>query len=76
MIKCNLPRLPRGVQIIEVESMSLVEKDIIFIRNFEDFKFLLGDSMTIFKLNNLLYAMTAHVAYVFDCSMKVKVKEE
>jgi hypothetical protein len=68
MIPFKLPKLPRGVQIIEVESMNLIEKDVIFVKNIDDFLFLLGDSMTVFRLNNLLYAMSAHVAYVYDAA--------
>jgi hypothetical protein len=68
MMPFKLPKLPRGVQIIEVESMNLIEKDVIFLKNIDDFLFLLGDSMTVFRLNDLLYAMSAHVAYVYDAS--------
>jgi hypothetical protein len=71
----KLPKLPRAVQIIEVESMNLIEKDVIFLKNIDDFFFLLGDSMTIFRLNNLLYAMSAHVAYVVDMDAKRKEAE-
>lgn len=65
-----MPKLPRGVQLIEVESMNLLEKDIIFVKHFEDFKFLLGDSISVLKLNNLLYAMSSNVCYVYDLAVK------
>jgi hypothetical protein len=72
MIQFRLPKLPRGVQLIEVESMNLIEKDVIFVKSIDDFLFLLGDSMTVFRLNNLLYGMSAHVAYVYDFSGEKK----
>jgi len=68
------PKLPRGVQIVEVESMSLVEKDVMFLKNFEDFKFLLGDSITVYRLNNLLYALSSSVTFVYDMAPGKKKK--
>ena len=66
--------MPRGVQIIEVESMSLVEKDVMFLKNFDDFKFLLGDSITVYRLNNLLYALSVNVTFVYDLAPGKKKK--
>ncbi len=58
--------LPRGVQVLECKSIEFAGKDIIIIEKWDDFMWLLGSALTIFKIKNCLYYVTSEVAYIYE----------
>ena len=54
----------KGAVVIEVNSLDFMGKDIIAIKNFDDFTWLVGSSV-VFKLNNSYYSISDAVAYVW-----------
>lgn len=58
-------KFPRGVQIIECDSIELIAKDIIYVKTFEDFIWLVNGTSTVFKMKEFYYSIGAEVAYVW-----------
>lgn len=58
--------LPKGINIIETVSIEFVGKDIIRVKHWDDFMYLLGGVVTIFKLHNSYYIISNEVAYVYQ----------
>ena len=62
--------IPRGVQIIKCKSIEFEGKDIIVLEDWKDFLWLLGNCMTIYKLEDSLYYIEGPVAYIFEINGK------
>ncbi len=59
-------KLPRGSQIINCKSIEFVNKDMIVLDKWEDFLWLLGNCMSIYKLKNSLYHIGPEVCYIYN----------
>ncbi len=59
-------KLPRGTQIINYKDIKFVDKDMIVIDKWKDFLWLLGNCMSIYKLENSLYHISAEVVYIYS----------
>lgn len=57
--------LPEGVRIVECKDISLAQKDIIELKKWKDFLYLLGGSLTIFKLKNSYYLLSDVNVYFY-----------
>ena len=58
-------RFPKETRIIEVNSIDLREKDLLQIKDFEDFVWLTRNDAAIWKLSKAYYALDNAVAYIF-----------
>lgn len=56
---------PKGTKIVECESMEFAGKDIITIKEWDDFIYLMGTYPTIYKLKNSYYILSDGVAWVY-----------
>ena len=59
-------KLPRGAQIINCKSIEFASKDTIVLDKWEDFLWLLGNCMSIYKLENSLYHIGDVVVYIYN----------
>jgi hypothetical protein len=59
-------KIPKEVRVIETKSIELSTKDIICIKNFDDFLWLLGTGICLFKLNQCYYILTNEVIYIYE----------
>ncbi len=57
-------KFPKNTVIIEVTSIDFTGKDIIEIKELDDFVYLLGNG-GIFKLKNTYYIISDTVAYIY-----------
>ena len=64
----NLP--DKKIKVIECESMDFVGKDIINIKKWEDFIWLIQDDKAIYKLKNCYYIISNEVAWLFKDNSK------
>ncbi len=58
-------KLPKGIVIIECHQIDLSDKDIIQLKTWEDFLWLVGTGPTIYKLKNVYYDISGQVAYIW-----------
>ncbi len=65
-MKLNKLKLPRGSQIINCESIEFSDKDMIVLDEWKDFLWLLGNCMSIYKLEKSLYHISAEVVYIYN----------
>lgn len=61
---------PRGCTVIECEEIQLDSRSMFFIKEFEDFIWLLGTLPTVFKLKNSYYIMGDTYAYIYSEKQK------
>ena len=66
MMKLNKLKLPRATQIINCKSIEFADKDMIVINDWEDFLFLLGNCITLYKLKESIYYITGEVVYIYN----------
>ncbi len=59
-------KLPRGTQIINCKTIEFASKDMIMLNEWEDFLWLLGNCMSIYKLEKSLYNISAEVVYIYN----------
>jgi len=57
---------PRGTEIIVCNEITFAGKDIVSVKFFKDFLFLLGNGATIFNLSNKYYLVSDAVAYIYE----------
>lgn len=57
---------PRGTEIIICNEITFAGKDIVSIRLFKDFLFMLGNGATVFNLSNKYYLISDAVAYIYE----------
>ncbi len=62
----NKLKLPRGSQIINCKDIKFTDKDMIVLNKWEDFLWLLGNCMSIYKLEKSLYNISAEVVYIYN----------
>lgn len=60
----------KKIRIIECHSLDFVGKDIISIKDWEDFIWMLGDMEFIYRLKESYYIITAEVAWVYNGTNK------
>lgn len=60
----------KKIRIIECHSLDFVGKDIISIKDWEDFIWMLGDMEFIYRLKESYYIITAEVAWVHNGTNK------
>ena len=61
-----MEKIPKEVRIIETKSIELSDKDVIYIKDWKDFIWLISSVGTLFKLNSCYYILTSEVAYVHE----------
>ncbi len=66
MKKKNKIEFPRGVQVIECKCIEFAGKDVIVIKDSEDFVFLLAGGLAVFKIKKAYYIINSDVAYVYS----------
>ncbi|KKK85204.1 hypothetical protein LCGC14_2775630 [marine sediment metagenome] len=58
-------KLPKGIVIIECLSIEFSDKDIITLKTWQDFLWIVGAGPVIFKLKNVYYDISGQVAYIW-----------
>ena len=61
-----MKKLPKEVRLIEVESLEFAGKDIIRIKHWNDFLWLLGTGTVVYKLNHCYYIIASEVAWQYE----------
>ena len=59
-------KIPRGVQVVECKSLEFPGKDIVVVKYWEDFVYVLGPVPVIYKLKNVYYNISDSVAFVYE----------
>lgn len=59
-------RIPKGVVVIDCKSIEFAGKDIVILRRWEDFVFMLSGTLVIYKLRNVYYNIAGEVAWLYE----------
>jgi len=58
-------KIPKEIRVIEVNNIELSDKDLIYVKNCEDFLWLTSNTGTIFKSMGYHYILSNDVAYIY-----------
>jgi len=57
---------PKNTRIIDCLSLNFVSKDIIYLKSFEDFLYLMGTFATVYKLDKCYYNISSEVIFIYE----------
>ncbi len=70
MMAMKIPKLPIGVRVIECVSIEFDCGNIVEVKHFDDFTFLLAGNLVVKRLNNKLYNMLPDKVYIYTILKK------
>ncbi len=62
----NKLKLPRGTQLINCSSIEFTSKGMVVIDKWEDFLWIVGNCVTIYKLQKSFYHIGPEVCYIYN----------
>ena len=57
--------IPPGARVVECAQIDLVGKDVLVLKNWHDFLWILGGNLTIYKSQDCYYILSSDVIHVY-----------